>query len=206
MAEELGNRGYATLLFNFSGCGDSEGDFADISLTSQIKDLNSSVDFCLAKGFGKIILTGRSFGGTTALCQAGADRRVAGVCTWAAPSEPLNLFQGRKGMPQGEKGGLTPLTGEQGTVYVRESFFTDLQQHDVYRQAALVAPRPLLIIHGSRDSVVPAWNARAIYNRAGEPKKIRIVEGADHRFTGKHREAWASLFNWLDECFPSTLV
>lgn len=206
MAEELGKKGYATLLFNFSGCGDSEGDFADISLTGQIKDLNSSVDFCLAKGFEKIILTGRSFGGTTALCQAGADRRVAGVCTWAAPSEPLNLFQGRRGVPQEEKNGLTPLTGEQGTVRVRESFFTDLQQHDVYGQAALVAPRPLLVVHGSSDNVVPAWNARAIYGAAGEPKKIRIVEGADHRFTGKHLEAWACLFNWLDECFSPTLA
>jgi putative redox protein len=204
MAEELGKRGYATLLFDFSGNGESEGDFADISLTGQINDLKSSVDFCLGLGFERIIVSGRSFGGTTALCYGGADRRVAGVCTWAAPSEPFDLFNPRRGQPLVEKGGLVPLTGEQGTVYLRESFFTDLRQHDVYGQAALLAPRPLLVVHGSSDSVVPPWNARAIYDAAGEPKEIRIVEGADHRFTGRHLEAWDALFNWLGEHFPQT--
>jgi len=204
MAEELGKRGYAALLFDFSGCGESEGDFADISLTGQINDLKSSVDFCLALGFERIILTGRSFGGTTALCLGGADRRVAGVCTWAAPSEPFDLFNCKRDQLLREKGGLVPLSGEQGTVYVREGFFSDLRQHDLYGRAALLTPRPLLVVHGSSDSVVPDWNARAIYEAAGEPKEIRIVEGADHQFTGRHLEAWAALFNWLGEHFPQT--
>jgi putative redox protein len=202
MAEELEHRGYATLLFSFSGCGESEGDFADISLSGQINDIKSSIDFCLTLGFERIILTGRSFGGTAALCHGGTDRRVTGVCTWAAPSEPLSLFSSLRGKSLEKKGDLVPLSGEQGTVFVRESFFQDLSQHHVSAQAALISPRPLLVVHGSNDSVVPAGNAQAIYDAAGEPKRIKIIIGADHQFTGRHREVWDAFFHWLDEYFP----
>ena len=128
--------------------------------------------------------------------------RVTGVCTWAAPSKPLSLFSGLRGKSLEKKGDLVPLSGEQGTVFVRESFFQDLSQHHVSAQAALIAPRPLLVVHGSNDSVVPAENAQAIYDAAGEPKRIRIIAGADHQFTGRHIEVWATFFHWLDEYFP----
>jgi putative redox protein len=83
MAEEIGKLGYATLLFDFSGCGESEGAFADITLTRQIEDLTCSVDYNQESGFKKIITLGRSFGGTTALCHGALDKRTAGVCTWS---------------------------------------------------------------------------------------------------------------------------
>ena len=106
MAEELGKRGYATLLFDFSGNGESEGDFADISLTGQINDLKSSVDFCLGLGFERIIVSGRSFGGLPPLLRRGG-QACGRVCTWAAPSEPLTFLILEESTLV-EKGGLVP--------------------------------------------------------------------------------------------------
>ncbi|OPY56321.1 MAG: Alpha/beta hydrolase family protein [Pelotomaculum sp. PtaU1.Bin035] len=201
MAEEMGARGYATLLFDFSGCGESEGDFADVSLTGHIADIKCTVDFCLGLGFSRVIAVGRSFGGTAAICQGGADGRVAGVCAWAAPGALRDVFSGFLKRAVEAGGDMVPLSEEEDAGFIKKSFISDLERHDVFGQAALIAPRPLLLIQGSNDQVVPVENAQAIYNAAGEPKKIRIIQEADHQFTGFHLEAWEALFEWLEENF-----
>lgn len=202
MAEELGRRGYATLLFDFSGCGGSEGDFADISLPGHIGDIRCSVDFCLNLGFNRVIAMGRSFGGSAVLCHGGPDKRVAAVCAWAAPADLAGVFSGFRNSSLETEGNLAALSGENGVAHIKKSFFTDLERHDVASQAALIAPRPLLIIHGEEDAVVPVENARTIFNAAGEPKEIRLIPGADHQFTGRHLEVWEVFFRWLEVYFP----
>lgn len=202
MAEELGKRGYASLLFDFSGCGESEGDFADISLTSHIGDIKSSVDFCIGLGFNRVITIGRSFGGTAALCHGGVDDRVAGVSAWAAPAYPARLFSGFLEKATETENDLIPLSGQEGTVFVKKSFFQDLNSHDVTGKASMISPRPLLIVHGSSDIVVPVRNAEDIFKSAGEPKEIRIISGADHQFTGHYQEVWKSFFDWLEAYLP----
>ncbi|MFA4885356.1 MAG: alpha/beta hydrolase [Desulfotomaculaceae bacterium] len=202
MSEELGRRGYAAMLFDFCGCGESEGDFSDISLTSHISDIKSTVDFCLQAGFNRVITTGRSFGGTAALCQGAIDNRVAGVSAWAALAKPTRLFAGFLEKAGEDKHDLVPLSGQDGTVYVKRSFFHDLYRHDVTGKAALIAPRPLQVVHGSDDNVVPVRNADIIFNAAREPKAMKIISGADHQFTGHYRQAWEAFFKWLEEYFP----
>ncbi|MDD4238023.1 MAG: alpha/beta hydrolase [Desulfotomaculaceae bacterium] len=199
LAEEMGKRGYATLLFDFSGCGESEGAFADITLTGHIECLASSVDYGLACGFQRVITLGRSFGGTTVLCHAALDKRIAGVCTWAAPAELSKLFNAFR---EKENAKLIPLTDLSGTVMVSERFFTDLEQHDPAHSAAMIAPRPLLVMHGQSDAVVPVANALLISSSAGTPKELRIIPQADHQFTRHYREAWQITLAWLAEHFP----
>jgi len=202
MAEELGRIGYAALLMDFSGCGESEGDFTAVSLSGHINDINSTVDFCFETGFNRVITVGRSFGGSAVLCQGGSDWRVAGVCSWAAPMDLTGVFSIFRQRAAEIEGNLVPLSGEAGTVYINKGFLTDLELHDVTGQVAMLAPRPLLVIHGSSDAVVPVENVHVIYKAAGEPKEIKIIPGADHQFTGRHREVWKALFQWLKENFP----
>ncbi len=205
MAEKLGRRGYATFLFDFGGCGESEGDFADVSLTGHINDIKSSVDYCLGLGYQRVITMGRSFGGTAALCHGGVDQRVAGVSAWAAPANPARLFSGYldRAQAQGIINNLVPLSGDRGSVFIKKSFFADLNKHDVLKCASLIAPRPLLVVHGSNDAVVPAENAQAVFNAAGTPKNMRIIPGADHQFSAHYQETWTVIFDWLAKYFPN---
>jgi pimeloyl-ACP methyl ester carboxylesterase len=41
---------------------------------------------------------------------------------------------------------------------------------------------PIMIIHGDKDEIVPVLHARELYDRADEPKELKIIDGADHRF------------------------
>lgn len=203
MAEEMGKRGYAVLLFDFSGCGKSQGSFSDLTLSGHIEDLASSVDYGLSLGFHRVITVGRSFGGTTVLCHAALDKRIAGVCTWAAPAEPLKLFYGFYEQESAREDSLIPLTDQSGTVMLHKGFFTDLQQHNPARSAAMIAPRPLMVLHGQSDAVVPVANAHLIYSSAGSPKDLKIIPQADHQFTRHYREAWQLTLDWLAANFPT---
>ncbi|HEY0605912.1 MAG TPA: alpha/beta hydrolase, partial [Herpetosiphonaceae bacterium] len=43
-----------------------------------------------------------------------------------------------------------------------------------------IAPRPLLIIHGSADAITPVSHARLLYEAAGQPKELWVLENAPH--------------------------
>ena len=61
---------------------------------------------------------------------------------------------------------------------------------------AEIAPRPLLLVHGSQDETVEVSHAHKLYDRAGKPKQIIIVEGAGHRLRQDDR-AVAIVIDWL---------
>lgn len=200
MAKFLVKNGYASLLFDFAGCGESEGSFEYITLSGHVDDLTSAVDFCREKGLGPVVTLGRSFGGTTALCQAALDHRVQAVCTWAAPASPLELFLGfTDGDLPGDENAPVAMAGNDGIVYIRKSFFTDLSNYDVPRCASLISPRPLLVVQGTRDDVVPPGQATLIFNAAGDPREICLVEGADHQFSGHYSQVWKLFLDWLEK-------
>ncbi|MBE3587168.1 MAG: alpha/beta hydrolase [Thermoanaerobacteraceae bacterium] len=199
---ELARRGWATLVFDFAGNGESEGHFADLTLTGQIDDLTRAVDLALEQGFRQVVTLGRSFGGSTVICQGARDPRVAGVCTWAAPARLMELFAGFTDEPLDGPGETVNLAGEKGAIQLKKDFFRDLENYDVPGQAALLSPRPLLVIQGTRDGVVPPDDARLIYEAAGEPRELVWIEKGDHQFTGQLEPVWQALFQWLDRHFP----
>jgi fermentation-respiration switch protein FrsA (DUF1100 family) len=84
---------------------------------------------------------------------------------------------------------------------VGRDFFTDILKHDILASCSKISPRPLLIVHGSDDPVVPVQHAHMLHDKAGEPKKLIIIDGADHTFS---RRDWEDRVievtaEWLEE-------
>ena len=197
MGEALADIGVSTLLFDFAGCGESEGRWDNISLSSQTDDLKYVIRWCRSKGYQKIFLNGRSFGGSTVLSYAARDPRITAVSTWAAVARPAELFE--KFLTDelsGTADDLVTIKGEE-TLHLKKNFFYDLRNHDLLQCAAALAPRSYLVIHGSADRSVPVKEAFLLYKAAEEPKKLEIVEGADHRFSGHMAQVWEVFFQWL---------
>ncbi|HUW65287.1 MAG TPA: alpha/beta hydrolase [Spirochaetia bacterium] len=197
LAGELARLGWATCAFDFAGCGESEGDFADLTLSGQVGDLTAAVDWCFGQGFNRLVTLGRSFGGSTVVCQAAGDRRVGGVATFAAVAGLTDLFTGFAG------GAVETAGDPEEPVYLPEAtlkrkFFADLRGWDVLDCAARLSPRPFLVLHGTADDVVPPRDAELLYQAAGEPKRMLLVQGADHQFAGGLAEAWQAFLTWLD--------
>lgn len=186
------------LAFDFAGHGQSQGQFQDLSLSSQIQDLQSVVSWCTAHKGTPVLTMGRSFGACTAICQAAQDKRVRAVCSWAAPADPYKLLKGLI-LQDNESNGLVTLGSEHGQIRIKSSFFPDLAGYDVPGLAARISPRPLLVIHGEQDETVPVQDAELIYKTAGAPKRLHIIPGADHRFSQTYLEVWQRCANWLQE-------
>jgi putative redox protein len=202
MAELLGTMGYAVLLFDFSGCGESDGEFADVTLTRHIGDLKTSVEYCRKAGFTRVLTLGRSFGGTTAICLGDDGGTVSGVSAWAAPGALRELFTRLRDQVTDKPYDLLKLSDEDDDLQIKKGFLTDLDSYDVFSRASIISPRPLLVVHGALDDVVPVKNAWSIFETAGEPKNIEIIPAADHQFTGCYGEVWKIYFAWLRQHFP----
>ncbi|MBC7335298.1 MAG: alpha/beta hydrolase, partial [Clostridia bacterium] len=202
MAEALGaTTGWATLLFDFAGNGESEGNFSDLTLSGQIADLTAAVDLAESLGYGPIVTLGRSFGGTTVLCQAPQDQRVRAVCTWSAVGFPRRSFPRARAKPTAE--GVLAWDSILGVrVYLKEEFFADLERYDVLDCVRRISPRPVLLCHGDRDEVVPVGDVYALWQAAREPKQLLVVPGADHVYSEHYEKVWQTFFRWLMELDP----
>ncbi len=205
MADELAGRGFDALLFDCTGCGESEGLWEEITLSRQVEDLAAVVGWARMGEYRRIILNGRSFGGATVLAYAAADPRITAVCTWAAVARPLRLFGGsavEEFTPGGPAEKKITLNDGSGSLCLQGRFFQDLQRYNLPGCAAGISPRPLLLIHGTADEVVPVDEARLLFEAADEPKQLALIEGADHRFSDHAAGVWKIFFNWLQQWFP----
>jgi putative redox protein len=159
-------------------------------------DLRAAVDHALGlPQISGVWLAGFSTGGSLALCGAGEDERVRGVAALAAPAD----FSQWAAAPDR----LLAEAGDLGVV--RSAGFPDdpaawARELDELRPLALVGkvpPRPLLIVHGGDDAVVPVVEARALDDAADGRGELRVLSGAGHRLRHDPR-AVAVLLGWLE--------
>jgi len=165
----LSRDGLALLRFDFSGCGESEGKLEDVTITGRLEELQTVVDLVKTDSAlgGTIALMGSSLGGYLSLLMAAREKEIKAIVTWAAPY--------RLSGPSSD----SPPLGE--------SFYRDMKNHDLI--AILRGVRHCLVVHGDMDEVVPLTHASLIHENIGDPKRLEIIRGADHRFTNpEHRE------------------
>ncbi|MEJ7585666.1 MAG: alpha/beta hydrolase [Acidimicrobiales bacterium] len=192
LADRIANEGWRVVTFAFRGWGGSTGYF---SLGGWLDDLLAVVD--QASTFGEnrgVWLAGFGTGG--GLCISAAARRphVAGVAVLGAPadyadwaSHPRRLLQHAR-----EIGAITdpayPPALDRWTRQLR-----DIRPVD---DASVMAPRPLLVLHGSDDESVPSFDGRVVGDAHGSAD-LRIISGAAHDLRHDPR-AVAILSGWLD--------
>jgi len=63
--------------------------------------------------------------------------------------------------------------------------------------AGELAPKPLLLIHGDADTILPHQSSQALYDRAGEPKTLKILPGVGHRLSEAADEVFDLVREWL---------
>lgn len=184
--------GWLAMALAFRGCGDSEGSF---SLGGWLADLGAAVRH-LRKNeqVTGVWLAGFGTGGALALCAAAADPEVRGVATLGAPadfddwaSHPKRLLQHAREVGIIRDASFPPDVDAWGR---------ELKELRAVACAPRLAPRPLLVIHGSDDDLVPVFDARVLCDAHGAAE-LRIMNGAGHRVRHDPR-AIAVLLGWLD--------
>ncbi len=201
-AQEINELGMGVLAFDFIGSGESDGDFSDITLTRQVQDLKTVIDYAYHSFQKPIILLGRSFGGSTVLAGGAEENRVKGFILWSTPVELQQTFTRvmEEAYEELIKGRMVAINDESGDYYIKPDFVEDFFQHNMDEYLKEVNDRPVLIVQGQDDSVVAVYNARYMYNRLCNAEMI-IVDDADHRFENKIRDREEITIKWLKKHF-----
>jgi len=201
-AEKLQKLGLASLAFDFSGSGSSEGDFTRISLSRQASDLKAVLDYAYERFCMPMILLGRSFGGSTVLVGGSGDPRVAGCILWSTPVKMEQTFAGI--MPEAYKlmrdGAAAMINDEGGSYVLQADLVQDFARHDMDKYLAAIGSRPVLIVQASDDDVVHPDNAWYMQARLADCS-LHMVESAGHRFMDKTEEREKITIEWLEKKF-----
>ncbi len=180
----LANRGIATLRIDFSGLGQSAGEFADSSFLTNLDDLIYAAEWISERLPAPSLLVGHSLGGAAVLAAAGQIKSIKAVSTIGAPADPghvTHMFANDIAKIEQEGKAEVQLAGR--SFVIGERFILDLKGHD--QKAVLAALRGIdvLIMHSPNDTVVGIENAGKIYSALHHPKSFISLAGADHLLT-----------------------
>jgi pimeloyl-ACP methyl ester carboxylesterase len=199
MSRELAAKGILALRFDFSGSGESEGKFEEMTYSGEVEDLRAAYEVVMKYRPKKIGVLGSSMGGTVALLFAAEEQNVAALVTIAAPVHP-ERFSERLSTPedteQWRAQGFIEYHGRRLNV----SLLHDLEVLDVPKAARKISC-PVLVIHGDKDDIVPVEEGHELFAELAAPKRLCIIEGSGHRLTepAHLQKALADSIDWLTQ-------
>jgi uncharacterized OsmC-like protein/alpha/beta superfamily hydrolase len=198
----LAAAGIASLRFDFTGLGASEGTFVDETFTSNTDDLVAAAAWLAAERGAPQLLVGHSLGGAAAIHAATRIPSIRAVATIGAPADPAHvrrLFEGAREAIEAHGSAEVRLGGR--AVRIGRPLLHDLAEQS---PASVVRGlrRALLVLHSPTDAVVGVDNARDLYVAAMHPKSFVGLDGADHllsdpadaAYAGRMIAAWAERF------------
>lgn len=202
ISRALTQAGIAVWRFDFTGLGESEGDFADTHFASNVQDLVAAARAMDARGEAPRILIGHSLGGAAVLRAAAEIPSAVAVATIAAPFDPAHvkrLLVDRVEEIEARGEAEVELGGRRFTI--RKSFLDDLDAHDMAAAVGSLG-KALLVLHGPLDQTVGIENAARIFEQARHPKSFISLDHADHllgdaadsRYVGAVIAAWAGRY------------
>lgn len=204
ISRALTSKGIAVLRFDFTGLGDSEGDFADTNFSSNVQDLIVAAEYLKSRYEAPKLLVGHSLGGAAVLIAASQLPYVTAVSTVGAPADPphvKHLFEGALDEIEVEGKAKVSLGGRPFTI--KKQFIDDLEY---YEQSKVIKElnRPLLILHSPQDDTVDIKNAEKIYLAAMHPKSYVSLDGADHLLTRKEDAVYVGevIASWATRYLP----
>ena len=162
LSRALVEAGYATMRFDFTGLGGSDGDFAATTVSSNLGDLRRAAMALIQRGVGPCGLLGHSLGGAIAL--SAVARRPAVRAVVAESTFPT--YRGVAAATVPWLSWLVPWLVSEG--------------EDPVDALPKIPPRPLLVIHGTEDHIVDYELGASLFEAALEPKRFHRAKGADH--------------------------
>jgi len=198
ISRAMADQGIAVLRFDFTGLGDSEGDFSDSAFSANVADLLAAADWLAQEHQAPQVIVGHSLGGTAALAAAQQLDSCRAVASINAPAEAAHVLQHMAeslSAIEHEGAALVNLGGR--PFRIKQDFVDDIRQQDVI--AGLKNMRPaLLVLHAPLDKTVSVDNAQNIFMAARHPKSFVSLDQADHLLSDPADSRYAGLIiaNW----------
>ena len=183
LARALSEKGFAVFRFDFSGHGDSEGEMDDISLVQELDDLECAIEYLKKQPFAdtnKIGIVGHSLGGEIVILEAAKNPQFKAIALFAPVADYRKLSPDhRESFAVAEKYGFA----ERASHRIKKRYFDEMKQFEPLEEVGKIHA-PLLVLHGNADERVDISGSTELIEKANEPKKLVIIETADHDFAG----------------------
>jgi uncharacterized OsmC-like protein/fermentation-respiration switch protein FrsA (DUF1100 family) len=207
VSRALASEGFGVLRFDFTGLGDSEGDFSNSNFSTNVEDIVDAAKYLSEAYKAPSLLVGHSLGGAAVIFAGSEIDSVQAVATIGAPSNPAHVQKQLGGKLQtimNEGQAVVTLAGRDFTF--KNQFLTDLES-SACTGAAGKLRKALLIMHSPEDATVAIGNAEEIYLAARHPKSFVTLSGSEHllidkknaAYVGKMIAGWAARYTTLPE-------
>ena len=208
IAEALAGQGIATLRFDFTGLGASDGEFANTNFSSNVDDLVAAAVYLREQHAAPALLIGHSLGGAAVLAAAGRVAEAKAVVTIGAPSDPghvSHLFSDDIDRIEADGEAEVKLAGRPFTI--KKQFLEDIAGQRLADAIASMR-KALLVFHAPRDDYVDISNAGEIFGAAKHPKSFVSLDDADHLLTRKDDSIYVAdvISAWVHRYLDSEAV
>ena len=202
IGQALTHAGFGVLRFDFTGLGESDGDFGNTNFSGNVEDLVAASAY-MEKNYGApTLLIGHSLGGAAAIFATAQIPSVKAVAVINSPSNPAHIMHLLKSSAQEiiQNGkAVVNLAGRDFTI--KKQFLDDLENKPL-TEIVNEFGKALLILHSPQDTTVWIKNAEEIFKAARHPKSFVSLDGADHllskkedsEYVGNVIAGWASRY------------
>jgi putative redox protein len=203
----LTSNGFGVLRFDFTGLGQSEGEFEDTNFSHNVDDLLAATYFLKENYARPELIIGHSLGGTASLFAAHRLDYLKAVVTIGSPFQPehvTKLIESQEEEIKTEGRAKVNVGGRNFTI--KKDFYDDLKKHKIDDFIGDLKT-PFLIFHSPQDQIVAINNAELLYKNAHHPKSFVSLDGADHLmsnpkdslYIGQVIASWAQRYLDTDE-------
>jgi len=200
ISRSLVENGIAVLRFDFTGLGNSDGDFANTNFTSNLDDLRAAAEFLKAEYLAPQLLIGHSLGGAAVLAVANSIESVKAVVSIGAPAKAEHVIHNfQDSLDEINKKGIADVKLGYREFSIKKQFIDDLLENS--KENFSLQGKALLVLHSPMDSVVSIKQAEKIYASVKHPKSFISLDKADHFLSNKSDAEYAArvISSWADK-------
>tara|TARA_R110002167_G_scaffold159365_1_gene354961 strand:- start:162 stop:1364 length:1203 start_codon:yes stop_codon:yes gene_type:complete len=204
ISRALTAKGIAVLRFDFTGLGNSDGDFANTNFSSNIQDLVSAADFLRKEYSAPKLLIGHSLGGAAVLAVAHKVPESVAVVTIGSPSDAAHVAHNFAAhIDDIEANGEAEVNLAGRKFKIKKQFLDDINSYNTGHISKL--KKALLVMHSPADTVVNISEAEKIYQAALHPKSFVSLDSTDHLLSNKNDSEYAAavIAAWASRYVPS---
>jgi putative redox protein len=191
ISQALNRAGIAVLRFDFTGLGESEGDFADTNFSTNISDLVDAADYMAGNYGAPEILIGHSFGGAAVIQAAEEIESAKAVAVIGAPADVAHVLNHLTHVREDiEKSGEAEVELGGRPFRIKKQLIDNLESQQMTDSIAGLR-RALMVLHSPLDRIVGIENAARIFKAAKHPKSFVSLDKADHLMSDPEDSTYA---------------
>ena len=202
LCKELSRNGFNAFRFYFSGNGESDGKFEDSTITKDIEDIKSVVDFFINEKYEIFCLIGHSQGAVVVIlhqAKYNSAKCIVDIAAYADQKDAtINKFL-EKQIKELDQKGFLQLNAWGKSFNLYKKYFYDRAGYGDIKEEIRKIKVPVLIVHGKEDKDVPIKNSENMIFALSKKGKFIPIDGADHFFANKEYRSIliSSIINWF---------